>query len=168
MATKQDIEKAKELAAEMLEKLGFGYETIDVDTFSPDEDEDSAIEDGAEIEMIKIDIKGEQLGNMIGRYGKTLFAFQHILTLAFNAGRSENRARLIVDINNYREKREKELTEYAERALVEVRQSNLPMALPPMKPVERRIVHLALKKEEGIVTTSEGDEPNRYVVIKPA
>jgi spoIIIJ-associated protein len=163
MATKQDIEKAKELAAEMLEKLGFEYETIDVDVFSPYKNED-----GAEIEMIKIDIKGEQLGNMIGRYGKTLFAFQHILTLAFNAGRSENRARLIVDINNYREKREKELTEYAERALIEVRQSNLPMALPPMKPVERRIVHLVLKKEEGIVTTSEGDEPNRYVVIKPA
>lgn len=163
MISKSDLDDVKQLASEIIETLGFKYSQIEVDVLKVDKTGDEDQSD----EMVSLQIKGDDLSNLIGRYGKTLFAFQHILTMAYNAGKDEGRIRIIVDINNYRDQREKELKSYAERALIEVKQTNLPMALPPMKPVERRIIHLALKEEQGIITTSEGEEPNRYIVIKP-
>ncbi|MBP9758952.1 KH domain-containing protein [Candidatus Dojkabacteria bacterium] len=163
MISTSELDKVKQLAGEIIETLGFKFSEIDAEVFIADKTEGEE----QSSEMINLQIKGDDLVNLIGRYGKTLFAFQHILTMAYNAGKDEGRIRIIVDINDYREQREKELKSYADRALAEVKQTNLPMALPPMKPVERRIIHLALKEEEGIITTSEGEEPNRYVVIKP-
>jgi spoIIIJ-associated protein len=164
MIDKSELEKIEQLTGEMLDNLEFDFDTINAEVI------ESTNNDSDEIsEMIKIDIIGANLSSLIGRFGKTMFAFQHVLNMAYNAGKSDaERKGIIIDVNGYREKREKELRSYADRALTEVRQTNLPMALPPMKPAERRIIHMALKEEEGIVTTSEGDEPNRYVVIKPS
>lgn len=163
MPTQLEVDKAKELTEDFLKNLEFSYDAVEASILKAEVEEDS--------DLIKIDIKGEDLSNLIGRFGKTMYALQHILSIAFNRDRDrdrEERIKIIVDINQYREKREKELRSYAERALIEVKQTNLPMTLPPMKPAERRVIHLALKEEQGIVTTSEGEEPNRYVVIKPA
>lgn len=159
MVDKSELEKIEQLAGDILDNLEFDFETINAEVL-PSEDDKG--------DIVNVDINGTELSTLIGRFGKTMFAFQHVLNMAYNADKSdEQRVRIIVDVNGYREKREKELRAYADRALAEVKQTNLPMALPPMKPAERRIIHLALKQETGIVTTSEGDEPNRYIVIKP-
>ncbi len=163
MVSQADIDKAKELTEDFLKNLEFNYESVEAELLKSEKEGESEEE---QEDLIKVDIKGEELSYLIGRFGKTMFAFQHLINIAFNANR-EVRLKVIIDINKYREKRERELRSYAERAMIEVKESKLPMSLPPMKPAERRIIHLALKEEQGIITTSEGEEPNRYVVIKP-
>ena len=73
--------------------------------------------------------------------------------------------RLVLEINDYRERREKYLLGYAERAALQVRESGQELELPPMKPAERRVIHLALKKEQGVVSKSIGEGEERRIVV---
>ena len=109
-------------------------------------------------------INGDTLGILIGRRGETLDAVQYLTSLKVNKGR-ENYTRVTLDTENYRAKREDTLIRLANRMANRALRSGRKVSLDPMNPYERRIIHFALQQNEGVDTHSEGDEPNRHVVI---
>lgn len=116
--------------------------------------------------VIYITIEGEDSGVAIGYRGEALDAFQY-LCLTFLNERDSDFKKVVVDCENYREKRKVTLTGLAERLAEKAVRLCRKIALEPMNPFERRIIHSALADSELATTTSEGDEPNRYVVIIP-
>ncbi len=119
-----------------------------------------------EDETLHIEISGHDVGAAIGHHGETLDAIQYLATLVANKN-SENRLRVSVDIGGYRRRREATLISMAERAADKVATSGRPFKMDPMNPAERRIVHSALQNFPGVTTHSEGEEPERRVVIAP-
>jgi len=111
-----------------------------------------------------IDITGPELGILIGRRGDTLDALQYLTNLAVARKLSE-RVRLIVDVEGYRLRREETLVRLAKRLAEKVKRTGVRITLEPMNPHERRIIHTSLQDEARISTSSEGDDPNRRVVI---
>ncbi len=111
-----------------------------------------------------IDITGPELGILIGRRGDTLDALQYLTNLAVARKLSE-RVRLIVDVEGYRSRREDTLVRLAKRLSEKVKRTGVRVVLEPMNPHERRIIHTSLQDETRISTFSEGDDPNRRVVI---
>ena len=114
-------------------------------------------------EFVKYLITGENLNELIGYRGETLFAISYITSVV--SGR--NGKKVIVDIENYREKREKTLVELAKRVASKVAKTGRYQKLEPMEPSERRIVHMALQDNDKVTTMSKGTEPNRYVIVFP-
>ena len=113
-----------------------------------------------------IDIRGDDLGILIGRRGETLRDLQFItrLIVSRKVGHWPN---LVVDVEGYRQRREQALTQLAKRMADKVRQSGRPVSLEPMPPNERRIVHLALRDDPDVMTESTGEGDARKVVIYP-
>lgn len=111
-----------------------------------------------------VDIKGQELGILIGRRGDTLDALQYLTNLAVAKILSE-RVRIIVDVEGYRLRREETLVRLAKRLSEKVKRTGTRIVLEPMNPHERRIIHTSLQDEARISTFSEGDDPNRRVVI---
>ena len=109
-------------------------------------------------------INGDTLGVLIGRRGETLDAVQYLTSLKVNRGR-EGYIRVTLDTENYRAKREDTLIRLANRMANRALRTGRKVSLEPMNPYERRIIHYALQQTEGVSTHSEGDEPNRHVVI---
>lgn len=110
-------------------------------------------------------IPEDKAGLVIGRRGETLDAMQYLLTLSANR-KNLDYSKVILDINDYREKREDALKQLAHRSAEKVKKTNKNMKLEPMNPYERRIIHAELQKVEGIHTVSEGNEPYRRIVIR--
>lgn len=115
-------------------------------------------------EYIKIKIEGESMGVIIGRRGETLDALQYLTNLVANR-RGQERRRIIVDTEGYRERREETLEKLARRLSERVRRTGQKVLLEPMNPQERRIIHTALQNDRYVTTMSEGEEPFRKVVI---
>ena len=114
-----------------------------------------------------IAVEGEDVSRLIGKNGRTMEAINSIIqSIAINAHTDEPR-RVLVDIGNYRGKRKEYLIDLAKRKAEQVKTTGRPVRLKPMPARERVIVHLTLQDMEGIITESEGVEPNRYLVIKP-
>ena len=111
-----------------------------------------------------VDITGPELGILIGRRGDTLDALQYLTNLAV-AKRLSERVRIIVDVEGYRLRREETLVRLAKRLSEKVKRTGIKIVLEPMNPHERRIIHTTLQDEARISTFSEGDDPNRRVVI---
>ena len=111
-----------------------------------------------------IDITGPELGILIGRRGDTLDALQYLTNLAVAKKLSE-RVRLIVDVEGYRLRREETLVRLAKRLSEKVMKTGIRIVLEPMNPHERRIIHTSLQDDASISTFSEGNDPNRRVVI---
>ena len=109
-------------------------------------------------------INGDTLGILIGRRGETLDAVQYLTSLKVNRGR-DSYTRVTLDTENYRAKREDTLIRLANRMANRALRTGRKVSLEPMNPYERRIIHFALQQNEGVTTHSEGDEPNRHVVI---
>lgn len=113
---------------------------------------------------VRASISGDSQGALIGKRGETLDSIQYLASLFMNKG-SEQFTRLTVDCEGYRQKREEALIRLAKRMANRARKTGRRVSLEPMNPYERRILHSALQNEEGISTHSEGEEPNRRVVI---
>ena len=109
-------------------------------------------------------MQGDTLGILIGRRGETLDALQYLTSLKVNRGR-DHYTRVTLDTENYRAKREDTLIRLANRMANRALRTGRKVSLEPMNPYERRIIHYALQQTEGVSTHSEGDEPNRHVVI---
>ena len=109
-------------------------------------------------------MQGDTLGILIGRRGETLDAVQYLTSLKVNRGK-DSYTRVTLDTENYREKREDTLIRLANRMANRALRTGRKVSLEPMNPYERRIIHFALQQNEGVDTHSEGDEPNRHVVI---
>ncbi|MCX6393745.1 MAG: KH domain-containing protein [Solirubrobacterales bacterium] len=133
-----------------------------VEALDPDA-EFKIVDDG---EVIKVDIDGPDMGQIIGRHGNTLDAIQHIAYRAASVDRTDMR-RVEVDAGGWRERRAIELREIADDAADEAIEAGQSVSLEPMSASERRVVHEYLREREDVDTTSEGREPERYLVVEP-
>ena len=113
---------------------------------------------------VRVDMHGDTLGILIGRRGETLDALQYLTSLYVNRSRDEY-TRVTLDTENYRAKREEALTRLANRMANRAVKTGRKVVMEPMNPYERRILHSALQQNESVTTHSEGEEPNRHVVI---
>ncbi len=116
-------------------------------------------------EIDKIVIKGKDTAALIGRRGETLDALQYITGLVLNKGKQDYK-RIMLDTENYREKREEALIRLANRIAQKVSKTGRKVTLEPMNPYERRILHATLQSHPRVETISEGEEPFRRVVIR--
>ncbi|HWR10176.1 RNA-binding cell elongation regulator Jag/EloR [Sporomusa sp.] len=113
---------------------------------------------------VVINLRGEDLGILIGKHGQTLDALQYLTNLAANRDADE-RSRIVIDVEDYRKRRAETLSRLAMRLADKVKRRGERVVLEPMSPQERKIIHMALQSDNRIMTYSEGDEPYRKVVI---
>ena len=118
-------------------------------------------------ETAKLNVKGDDLGVLIGRRGEKLASLQHLVNLII-ARREGQSFRIAIDVENYRGRREDQLRDVARRAAERVLQTGKIIQLEAMPAVERRIVHMALVENPSVRTQSVGVEPNRRIVVLPA
>lgn len=116
--------------------------------------------------LIKISIEGKDASCLIGRRGETLDSIQFLTGLALNKINKDSSMRVLVDIENYRSKREESLIRYANKVAREVKKTKKTRKLDYMNPYERRIVHSALQNDKYVITYSEGTDPYRRLVIE--
>ena len=146
-----NLDLTKKIAEELLEKLKI--KTL----VSVSKDQEGTA---------RVDISGEELGILIGFHGETLGALQLILSLMVykKSGKWQS---IVVDVGEWRKKREEALTRLAKRTAERVKFSGEEQELTPMSPFERRIVHLTLSEDPKVTTESVGEDNQRHVVIKP-
>jgi spoIIIJ-associated protein len=143
--------EARLLVAQIVETLG-----VDADAVARDEPE-----------AIVVTCSGPDVGLLIGRHGQTIDAIQYLLNVIAYRAHGDEKQDVVVDAAGYRARRQATLETLAVRVADRVRESGEPEELEPMTAVERKVVHLHLKDVTGVGTTSEGTEPNRYVVVVP-
>ena len=114
--------------------------------------------------IVNINIIGEDMGILIGKRGQTLDSLQYLVSLVINK-ECEKFNRVKLDTENYRERRKATLENLARNISLKVKRIKKPVALEPMNPYERRIIHSALQNDKFCTTKSEGDEPYRHVVV---
>jgi spoIIIJ-associated protein len=153
------LEEEGEVAADYLE------EHLDIADLDGDIDID--VEDGrAAVSVVAEGADAIALRRLAGSRGEVLEALQDLTRLAVQA-RTGERSRLMLDVAGHRARRREELQQLAARAVAEVQRDGAPVALEPMNPFERKVVHDAVAAA-GLVSDSEGEEPHRRVVVSPA
>ena len=153
------LEEEGEIAADYLEEL--------LDIADLDGDIDIDVEHGrAAVEIVAENRADRSLGRLVGRDGEVLEALQELTRLAVQA-KTGDRSRLMLDIAGYRAGRRAELVTIAEEAIGRVTATGAPVALEPMNPFERKVVHDTVAVA-GLLSDSDGEEPNRFVVVRPA
>ncbi len=148
----EDAKPARDLLREILERMGIG--PVDISYVARAEGE-------------YLEISGPHLGMLIGRHGNTLEALNLLFNNAFNAGVRANRRYYTIDAEGYRAHRADQLKNLALATLERCEREGTPQKLEPMLPSERKIIHLALANSELVRTESEGEEPERRVVVFP-
>jgi spoIIIJ-associated protein len=141
--------EARALVAQIVGTLG-----VDADVVARDEPE-----------AIVVTCSGPDVGLLIGRHGQTIDAVQYLLNVIAYRAHGDEKRDVVVDAAGYRARRQATLESLADRIADRVLESGEPEELEPMTAVERKVVHLRLKDVAGVGTTSEGTEPNRYVVV---
>lgn len=114
-------------------------------------------------EAMNVELSGENMGMLIGHHGDTLDALQYLTSLVVNRG-AEDYTRVVLDTEGYRDKRAKALAQLAERTAARAIRTGR-VALEPMNPYERRILHTTLQDHPRVTTYSEGEEPYRRVIV---
>ncbi len=150
----KQLEREGDIAADYLEEL------LDIADLDGDLDMD------VEGDRASVSIVGGDLNRLVGRNGEVLEALQELTRLAVLRETGE-RSRLMLDVGGHRAQRRTVLEGLARDAVEKVRESGEPVSLQPMSPFERKVVHDAVA-EAGCTSDSEGVEPRRYVVVKPA
>jgi spoIIIJ-associated protein len=148
----QPQEDPVEVAKEFLHKI-FAAMKLDV-----------KIEKMTNVDNVTLNLRGEDLGILIGKHGQTLDALQYLTTLAAHRD-SDDRVRIVLDVEDYRKRRAETLVRLANRLADKVRTRGEKVVLEPMSPQERKIIHMALQDDNRVTTYSEGEEPFRKVVI---
>jgi spoIIIJ-associated protein len=146
----EPAERVRAIVGRVVHALGL-HATVDID------------ETGEEI---RATVNGDDLGLLIGKHGSTIDALQHIAFRAAFRG-AEERKQVTVDAAGYRERREGALHRMADRAAAEALRYDRPVELEPMRATERKIVHTYLSERTDVETHSEGDEPDRRLVVSP-
>lgn len=118
-----------------------------------------------ENDIIKINLKGPNMGLVIGYRGETLDSLQYLVSLVINKNHENPYKKVVLDAENYRHKRAETLIKLAQKTAYKVKKSGRPYKLEPMNPYERRIIHSALQEYTDINTYSEGEEPFRRIII---
>ena len=117
-----------------------------------------------ESNTVEIELKGNEMGVLIGKRGQTLDSLQYLTNLAINK-QTENYVKVKMDTEDYRKRRKETLENLAKNIAYKVKRTKRPVSLEPMNPFERRIIHSALQQDRFVVTHSEGEEPYRHVVV---
>jgi spoIIIJ-associated protein len=143
-------ERVRAIVGRVVHSLGL-HATVDIDESD---------------EEIRATVNGDDLGLLIGKHGSTIDALQHLAFRAAFRG-AEERKQVTVDAAGYRERREGALHRMADRAAAEALQYSRPVELEPMRATERKIVHTYLSERTDVETHSEGDEPDRRLVVSP-
>jgi spoIIIJ-associated protein len=149
------LEREGDIAADYLEAL------LDI------ADLDGDIDIDVEGTRASVSIVGADLSKLVGADGATLEALQELTRLAV-ARETGTRSRLMLDIGGYRARRREELSALGRATAQEVKDSGEPRRLDPMTPFERKVVHDAVAEVDGITSESEGEEPQRRIVVRPA
>lgn len=126
---------------------------------------DVKIEQTKREENYIFNLQGEDLGILIGKHGQTMDALQYLTNLAANKSMHEDKIRIVIDVENYRKRREETLCRLASRLADRVRRSGEKVILEPMARHERKIIHTALQDDRRVLTYSDGEEPYRKVII---
>ena len=152
--TDEKIEEIKKIAHEFLTDV---FKAMDMDVvITEDYQKDTGI--------LTVDMEGEDMGVLIGKRGQTLDSLQYLLSLVVNKD-VDGYIHVKADTENYRERRKKTLENLAKNIAFKVKRTRQSVALEPMNPYERRIIHSALQNEKYITTYSEGEEPYRKVIV---
>ena len=117
-------------------------------------------------EALRFRIDSDTMGILIGHRGETLDSLQYLTGLVVNKDRNEYR-RVVLDTENYRNKREDTLVRLARKLAAQVQETGQSVTLEPMNPYERRVLHATLQNSRYVTTRSEGEDPNRWVIIEP-
>ena len=117
-----------------------------------------------EVNVYDVELKGHEMGVLIGKRGQTLDSLQYLTNLAINK-HSETYTRVKLDTEDYRKRRKETLENLAKNIAYKVKRTKKAVSLEPMNPFERRVIHSALQNDRYVSTHSEGDEPYRHVVI---
>ncbi|MGQ9480092.1 RNA-binding cell elongation regulator Jag/EloR [Chloroflexus sp.] len=161
------VEKVSEIAQRVLEDL---LERMDIHAYVTAVISHATGPNGEPEATVTLHVEGadeEAMGLLIGRRGETLRSLQFLLNLLVSR-RVQKWPQLVVDVGNYRQRRQESLESLARRMAERVRQTGRPIMLEPMAAYERRIVHLALRNDKTIYTESSGEGENRKIVIYPA
>ncbi|MCD8326211.1 MAG: protein jag [Lachnospiraceae bacterium] len=119
-----------------------------------------------EEKTVDVDLKGDDMGLLIGKRGQTLDSLQYLVSLVVNKN-SDEYIRVKVDTENYRQRRKETLENLAKNIASKVKRTGRSVSLEPMNPYERRIIHATLQNDKYVTTHSEGNEPYRRVVVTP-
>lgn len=117
-----------------------------------------------ENKLMEVELKGSDMGILIGKRGQTLDSLQYLTNLAVNK-HSENYVKVKLDTEDYRKRRKETLENLAKNIAYKVKRTKRPVSLEPMNPFERRVIHFALQNDKYVETHSEGEEPFRHVVV---
>ena len=129
---------------------------------------DASVSSTSETEgFVELNVSGDGLGILIGPKGATLLALQELTRTVVQRRFPSAETRVVVDVNGYRKRRHEALARFAQQVASEVVATNTRRALEPMPPADRKVVHDALNSVPGVMTVSEGEEPNRRVVLVP-
>ena len=150
--TEEEQQKAKENLDSFIKKF---IESLN---------EDVSYKIEKETNGLKVELNSQNLGYLIGYRGETLYSLQNILSSIAGKG-IENRVRVILDIEGYKQKREKTLEELAQKVAKTVIRTKKPVKLEPMRAYERKIIHSKLQENEKVETKSVGEEPNRRIIV---
>ena len=149
-------ESVEDIVTEFLNKVFSAMElTVKVDIDIKEEEKEN---------IANINVIGDDVGILIGKRGQTLDSLQYLVSLVVNK-ESDKFIRVKLDTENYRERRKATLENLAKNIAIKVKRIRNPVALEPMNPYERRIIHSALQNDKFCTTKSEGDEPYRHVVV---
>ncbi len=121
--------------------------------------------DGTELD---VQVRGDDLGLLVGPGGRTLNAIQDLVRVAAQRRLGDHETRLRIDVAGYRERRSIALGKFAADVAAQVRDSGSARSLEPMTSADRKVIHDALNGEEGVVSSSSGEEPRRRVIVQPA
>ena len=154
-ASPEALAAGKEILEELMRHLGFD---VRVEVETGETSRLNVVGDGDE---------QEALGALIGRKGERLSALQHLVNLMLSRRMGEW-TRVLVDVEDYRGRRERQLRDLADRAAARVVETGKMLQLEPMPALERRWIHLALRDHPDVATQSIGEEPNRRIVVLPA
>ena len=122
------------------------------------------IKESDEENVFDVELKGEEMGVLIGKRGQTLDSLQYLTNLAINRN-TEDYVKVKLDTENYRDRRKETLENLAKNVAYKVKKTKRPVSLEPMNPFERRVIHSALQKDRYVTTHSEGEEPYRHIVV---
>jgi spoIIIJ-associated protein len=164
MSDREDVQEDGDMTTDELEPVEALEELLEeiVDGLRLDAEIEVEEQDG----VLSGRLNGEDVGLFIGRHGQTIDAVQHLAQrIVFPEGPSS--VRVVIDANGYRARRSEALRADADEAADEALRSGKPVDLDPLPPFERRIVHEYLRERGGVETHSEGNEPERYLVITP-
>lgn len=114
--------------------------------------------------FLDVELKGDDMGVLIGKRGQTLDSLQYLTSLAINKHRDEY-YKVKIDTEDYRKRRKDTLENLAKNIAYKVKRTKRPVSLEPMNPFERRVIHSALQNDKYVTTHSEGEEPYRHVVV---